>query len=162
MLTWSIATTSDSTPRSSSGVRLRSCRTRPARERPLNAWHRAHARIAGVTPHPMARAILQRLPREPLFACLWQDDAYRACAIGVQENGLATLYNVVTEASYRRRGYARALVAYLLSIANERGAQGAYLNVVESNRAARQLYRGLDFRQLYRYWYRVPADWPHA
>jgi len=129
---------------------------------PQDAWHSAHARITGAAPHPMERAILQRLPGEPLFACLWTDGDYRACAIGVQEDGLATTFSVATEPDYRRRGLARALLGHLLAIARERGAEGAHLNVVERNRAARQLYRSLGFHELYRYWYRVPADWPHT
>ena len=41
---------------------------------------------------------------------------------------------------------------------NEKGAQNAYLQVVEGNDNARALYRSLGFQQLYTYWFRVQPD----
>ena len=40
----------------------------------------------------------------------------------------------------------------------KKGAQNAYLQVVEGNDNARALYRSLGFHQLYTYWFRVQPD----
>ena len=40
----------------------------------------------------------------------------------------------------------------------KKGAQNAYLQVVEGNDNARALYRSLGFQQLYTYWFRVQPD----
>ncbi|TAJ07002.1 MAG: ribosomal-protein-alanine N-acetyltransferase [Nitrospirae bacterium] len=58
------------------------------------------------------------------------------------------LMNLAVEAGSRRRGIARALVLHALSLARDRGATRAVLEVRVSNHAARRLYEGLGFRQV--------------
>jgi len=42
----------------------------------------------------------------------------------------------------------------MLSLGRASGARVAYLQVTEANVAARSLYYGLGFQELYHYWYR--------
>ena len=64
--------------------------------------------------------------------------AYRTLAPGEHE-----ILNLAVSPSWRRRGVARALVGSLCS-----GAAGAwFLEVRESNRAARKLYEAMDFTE---------------
>lgn len=58
------------------------------------------------------------------------------------------LMNLAVEAGSRRRGIARALALQALSLARNRGAERAVLEVRASNHAARRLYEGLGFRQV--------------
>ncbi len=58
------------------------------------------------------------------------------------------LMNLAVEAGSRRRGIAKALVLHALSLARDRGAERAVLEVRASNDAARRLYEGLGFRQV--------------
>ena len=58
------------------------------------------------------------------------------------------LMNLAVEAGSRRRGIAKALVLHALSLARDRGAERAVLEVRASNEAARRLYEGLGFRQV--------------
>ncbi len=58
------------------------------------------------------------------------------------------LMNLAVEAGSRRRGVAKALVLHALSLARDRGAERAVLEVRASNDAARRLYEGLGFRQV--------------
>ena len=46
----------------------------------------------------------------------------------------------------------------LLKEGMKKGAQNAYLQVVEGNDTARALYKSLGFHQLYTYWFRVQPD----
>ncbi|MBM4133973.1 MAG: ribosomal-protein-alanine N-acetyltransferase [Nitrospira sp.] len=58
------------------------------------------------------------------------------------------LMNLAVEAGSRRRGIAKALVLQALSLARDRGAERALLEVRASNHAARRLYEGVGFRQV--------------
>ena len=54
--------------------------------------------------------------------------------------------------------YARQICTGLLKEGMKKGAQNAYLQVVEGNDNARALYKSLGFHQLYTYWFRVQPD----
>ena len=81
-----------------------------------------------------------------------------ACGLGVLEDEFLGLYDIVVSSQHRRRGHGTSLLRGLIKWASDRGAESAYLQVMESNEAARCLYAGLGFRGLYRYWYRVPRE----
>lgn len=55
--------------------------------------------------------------------------------------------NVVVDAKLRRRGVGYLLVRELLHLAREHGAADVFLEVRESNMAARVLYRKLGFQE---------------
>ncbi len=57
------------------------------------------------------------------------------------------LENIVVHHARRRRGFGRALIEKLLSVARERSAARIFLEVRESNRGARNLYSQLGFRE---------------
>jgi GNAT superfamily N-acetyltransferase len=80
-----------------------------------------------------------------------------ACGLGVLEKDYFGLFDLVTDPSRRNRGYGTALVAGLLAWAQAKGTQHAYLQVMESNGPARQLYARFGFHEAYPYWYRVPS-----
>ena len=58
----------------------------------------------------------------------------------------------------RRRGYARAVMAALLSWAADRAATRVYLEVLASNAPAVALYESLGFAEHHRYLYRDAAS----
>lgn len=78
-----------------------------------------------------------------------------ACGLGVVEGDYLGLFDIVTAAKHRRKGYASELTRSLIAWGRDLGAQFAYLQVMESNAAAIQLYQGLGFQDIYRYWYRA-------
>jgi N-acetylglutamate synthase len=128
------------------------------RELPREAWLSAYAQHAAIpaaaqTLHAM---LLRGIRTDHQFGAIAADAAtLAACGLAVLERELVGLFDLVTDPSQRRRGYGRALVASLLGWAQQRGAQYAYLQVVETNAAARALYAELGFEELYRYWYRI-------
>lgn len=79
------------------------------------------------------------------------------CGLGVCEAGFVGLYDIVTDERFRRQGIGRKVVASLLDWGQTRAAHTAYLQVMEGNQPALNLYAGLGFREIYRYWYRVKA-----
>lgn len=102
------------------------------------------------------RAILHNLPT-PCFACVHDPDGPASCGLAVLEDGLLGLFDIHTAANLRRKGHATALVRGLLAHGARSGASRAYLQVVDTNEAAKRLYASLGFTPLYRYWYRVSA-----
>jgi ribosomal-protein-alanine acetyltransferase len=57
------------------------------------------------------------------------------------------LENVVVASSVRRNGIGKMLLAALIAAALERNSEAVFLEVRESNEAARRLYEKLGFRQ---------------
>jgi len=55
------------------------------------------------------------------------------------------ILNIAVDRSARRRGLGARLLQQALQVARARGAQSCFLEVRESNRAARQLYRAAGF-----------------
>ena len=121
----------------------------------LSAWQDGQpGTLAGVT----RSRILDRIEPATLYARASLDDRSAAVGLGVIEAGWVGIYCVATAPQVRRRGAATAVVTALLRSAAERGAESAYLGVLEANEAARSLYEGLGFRTRYRYHYRwLPA-----
>lgn len=70
------------------------------------------------------------------------------------------ILNVGVHPGWRRRGVARALVRTLLDALAAGGARQVYLEVRESNAAARQLYAGYGFGEVGRRarYYRRPVE----
>jgi ribosomal-protein-alanine N-acetyltransferase len=68
--------------------------------------------------------------------------------------------NVAVLPAARRRGIGQRLIAELLTLAANEGAEAVYLEVRASNVAARSLYEGLGFKETGRRrdYYSVPAE----
>jgi len=138
--------------------------TRPAlsidlRDEPLDAWLGIFCRFKGapVEKHRAHREILQAIPARRFPASLVEASRPVACGLGVLENEYFGLFDVVTDPQRRRQGYGRQLVASLVQWAQEHGARHAYLQVESTNEAARRLYAGFGFQEIYRYWYRIAS-----
>lgn len=78
-----------------------------------------------------------------------------ACGLGVLEQDLLGLFDIVTHPDLRRRGVATELITHMLDWGHNRGARFAYLQVEEANQAGRALYHKLGYQHLYSYWYRM-------
>jgi GNAT superfamily N-acetyltransferase len=130
------------------------------KEEPLDNWLDLYCRFEGSTRDQqfIHETMLQRIPGTRLLASFSERTEVVATGLGVLDRDCFGLFDLVTAPTCRKRGYGAALVMAMLSWAWERGSEHAYLQVVETNTPARCLYEKLGFRELYRYWYRAPAE----
>lgn len=91
------------------------------------------------------------------FISLSVDGQVVACGLGVVERGYIGLYDIITDAAYRNRGFAEQMILHLLHWGKKQGATSSYLQVVASNAPAIKLYAKLGYTKIYSYWYRVKA-----
>ncbi|MEM9332693.1 MAG: GNAT family N-acetyltransferase [Pseudomonadota bacterium] len=83
-----------------------------------------------------------------------EGDQHVAAVRCVHDNDLVGIFDLVTGIDHLRQGHARSLIGSALKWAKNAGARFAWLQVVASNTAAFELYKGLGFDELYRYSYR--------
>lgn len=103
----------------------------------------------------------ERFARAPLpgvYLAIYDGDLPIACGSLIVEGELAGIFGMVTQPARRGRGFATRIVAELLQRARGAGVGCVYLQVTESNAAARRMYLRFGFRDRYAYWYRyAPA-----
>ncbi|HZQ07648.1 MAG TPA: GNAT family N-acetyltransferase [Anaerolineae bacterium] len=121
-----------------------------------NTWFACyHALNQDRAPSPAHLHILQNIVPPYLFAVLNKANSTVACGIGVLERGYFGLFEIITHPAARRQGHATKLISGMVNWARQRGAHTLYLQVVETNLPARNLYQKLGFTDAYAYWYRV-------
>jgi ribosomal protein S18 acetylase RimI-like enzyme len=127
------------------------------RQLPRADWLDAYARSAAMPgkTQQLHAALLQGIRTDHTFGAMDAEGGPNACGMAVVERELVGLFDIVTHPTARRRGHARVLVESLLQWAQQNGARHAYLQVMQTNHAARALYQELGFEELYHYWYRV-------
>ena len=128
------------------------------REISLADWLPIFCRLksSSLEEHQTHREILETILGRCFYASLTVSGEPVSCALGVLEGEFFGLFDVVTAPEHRSKGHGTALLSSMLNWAQENGAHHAYLGVVELNSPARRLYDKLGFREVYRYWYRVP------
>ncbi len=118
----------------------------------LDAFHKLNPqRRDDETHHKMLKRIMGSVA--PMLMIV--NNEVVACGLGVVEGDYLGLFDIVTAVNHRRKGYAAEITQSLIAWGCGLGAQVAYLQVMESNLAAIQLYQRLGFQDIYRYWYRV-------
>ncbi len=126
---------------------------------PQEEWLAVYAWLTDMPPAAQALhgAILAGIQGRCGFATLQVDGVPFACGLGVVEQDLIGLFDIVTHPAQRRAGHGRKLVQSLLGWGHAQGAGRAYLQMVADNLPAQSLYQSLEFEPLYNYWYRVSA-----
>ncbi len=129
-------------------------------EHPLETWLEIFSQLSGhdLEKQPLHRKILGMIQSATLFGSRQIADQSVTCGLGVLHEDLLGLFDIVTHPDYRNQGLATKFVMQMMIWGRQRGARFAYLQVMESNSAARHLYAKLGFDVLYRYWYRVPES----
>ena len=119
-------------------------------------WLAAYCRLSGIADrhYPTLRHMLRSIVPARCFASARADDRVIACGMGVAQDGFVGLYDIVTDARFRRQGHGRRLVEQVLTWGKRQGARIAYLQVMTNNAPALALYRKTGFQEAYPYWYR--------
>ena len=99
------------------------------------------------------REMLSKVMIDVSYGMLYYEGEPVACASIAVEHGYALLQNVVVTSSMRGRGLGEKLCRAMIAKAGEMGAEHVFLQVVQTNQAAMNLYRKLGFRKDYAYWY---------
>lgn len=122
---------------------------------PTEEWFAGVGGRKGGLP-PAARTILTGVPAARYAAGFSPDGSMVATARGTVIDGWLGITVVGVDPGQRRRGWARRLTLALVGWAVTAGAERAFLQVEETNTAARQLYEGLGFRTAHKYVVRLP------
>lgn len=133
--------------------------TEPLHEATIDEWLPIYCRLSDSTldAHRVHREILEAITGTRYPASLEVSGEPVSCALGVLEGGFFGLFDVVTALGHRSKGYATTLLSSMLGWACANGADHAYIQVVETNAAARKLYGKLGYQEAYAYWYRIPT-----
>jgi GNAT superfamily N-acetyltransferase len=106
----------------------------------------------------ITRQMLGRSTLPKGFFTLYEEDIPVACGLGVIQDEYVCLYDIVTDAGYRRRGFGEQLVLNILDWGKSVGAHYSLLQVVQQNEAAVHLYDKLGYIEIYEYWYRAKPN----
>ncbi|WP_028544412.1 GNAT family N-acetyltransferase [Paenibacillus taiwanensis] len=101
------------------------------------------------------KRLLSNIQTKTGFITLYFEDQVVACGLGVIERSYIGLYDIVTDAHFRNRGFGEQMILNLLKWGRENGAAYSYLAVVTQNEPALRLYSKLGYTEIYTYWYRV-------
>lgn len=129
-------------------------------EDPGTQWLEDYSRIADLTDRNKntLKAMLSNIRTKKGFTSYTHEDRVVSCGLGVIEREYIGLYDIVTDAHVRNRGFAEQMILNLLKWGKENGATSSYLAVVANNAAAQRLYSKLGYSEVYKYWYRVKAQ----
>lgn len=99
------------------------------------------------------RKMLAKVQSKTCYGAVLDGDKIVACASIAIEHGYALLQNVVVSQNCRGKGFGKKLCKAMLVKAKEFGAKHAYLQVLQKNEVALNLYKNLGFCKEYEYWY---------
>ncbi|MCI6004983.1 MAG: GNAT family N-acetyltransferase [Blautia sp.] len=111
------------------------------------------------TTNPIHRAVVpsmyHAIPKETICASVLENGKIIATGLGILDREYIGIYAIHVREDHRGRGLARQICTGLLKEGMKKGAECAYLQVVEGNTPARKLYESLGFHYFYTYWFRV-------
>jgi len=103
----------------------------------------------------ITKQILDNIKVDTVFGRLVKDGKIIACGLCAVERGYTGLFNVVVDDALRGKGYGTEICTSLLSYVCSKGSHSAYLQVIQENTVALNMYKKLGFESAYSYWYRA-------
>ena len=123
---------------------------------PTEEWLTAYFPYEGISDkakQEIFRQMLAKVQVKTIYGSVVKDGKIVACASAAIEQGYMLLQNVVVSPEERGQGYGKLVCKSLIAKAKEEGAEYSYLQVVQSNKVAYNLYSKLGFEKVYSYWY---------
>ena len=126
----------------------------------LDEWLSAFCRLSKISQRhePTLKQLLHNLVPARYLASMCHQGQVVACGMGVLQDKFVGLFDIVTDADFRRQRFGKQLVLNILAWGKCNGAHTAYLQVVLNNEPALCLYSGLGFKEIYTYWYRIKQN----
>lgn len=127
------------------------------RDRITDEWIMSLFRLNGTTTPTLRRIVpsmFKAIPKETIVAFIEIDGRMVASGLGILDREHIGLYAIYVDPSCRRKNFARAICSAILEEAKKKGAKHAYLQVVDGNCPAKDLYTSLGFKDFYTYWFR--------
>lgn len=106
-------------------------------------------------------SMYRAIPKETICSYIMHDGNIIATGLGIIDRDYIGIYAIHVHKDHRGKGYARQICTCLLKEGMKKGAENAYLQVVDGNTPAVRLYESLGFQHLYTYWFRVQPDTNH-
>lgn len=106
----------------------------------------------------LTRKIHAKVPVDQVYIRVMYKEKTAAVASLAIENGYSLLHNVVVDPNLRGMGLGRKLCQAAIAKSKECGASHIYLQVMQNNPVALNLYKKLGFEKQYIYYYVVKAD----
>lgn len=100
-------------------------------------------------------SMYRAIPKDTICAYIKKDGRIIATGLGVLDRNYIGVYAIHVSEAYRKQGYARQICTALLTEGQQKGAEYSYLQVVDGNTPARNLYESLGYHFYYQYWFRV-------
>lgn len=114
------------------------------------------------TTNPIHRTVVpsmyRAIPKDTLCASIVHNGKIVATGLGIFDREYIGIYAIHVHEDFRHKGYARQICTGLLREGMNKGAEKAYLQVVQGNTPAHELYESLGFRHFYTYWFRVQPN----
>jgi GNAT superfamily N-acetyltransferase len=104
------------------------------------------------------KAMLRNIKMPKCFAYIKEKNVIVACGLGVLEQDVIGLFDIVVAPGFRGKGYGSRILQGILLWGKNEGAKVGYLQVMVDNKTALALYGKLGFKEMYRYWYRVQEE----
>lgn len=98
--------------------------------------------------------ILLKNEKNNIYVYAKHENKIVAAALGVKDGENIGIFNVFVKKEYRNQGYGKKVIEGLLAEAKKINAQKAYLQVLETNEKALNLYKKMGFVHKYSSWYR--------
>lgn len=100
------------------------------------------------------KELLKKNDKNNVYVYKTENKEIIAVAMGSIEKNSMGIFNVYVKDTYRKKGYATEILEGLLVEARKINVEKAYLQVMETNEKALNLYRKMGFVPKYRTWYR--------
>ena len=123
-----------------------------------DGWFDPYFEFEGMTDktqQALCRQIHSNVSVDKVYIKIIYRDRIAAVASLAIEDGYSLLHNVVVDPALRGMGLGKKLCWAAVSKSKSEGADYSYLQVVETNEVALNLYRKFGFEKLYTYWYMV-------
>jgi len=99
------------------------------------------------------REMLDKVLVDTIYCSLSYKGKVAACASAAIEDGYMLLQNVIVSKEFRGHGLGEKICRSIIAKAGENGAHHAYLQVLQTNDIALNLYEKIGFQKVYSYWY---------